>query len=232
MKNYSLLAADTSAKTATAALFENGILIAEYTQNIGLTHSETFLPLLETMLKKTGRDISRIDYYAVSNGPGSFTGLRIGVSTLKGLAHAHKKPMVPIPTLDALSENIPAFSGYVCPVLDARRQEVYTALYKDGVKQMEDTPLPLTELFALLKEKRGKILFLGDGVSAYREIIRKALKQKAVFAPAHLLLQRASSVGIAAMKQIECGNTVSYRDVAIRYLKASQPEQKLLQKNP
>ena len=228
MKNYKLLAADTSAKTATVALFENGSLIAEYTQNIGLTHSEGFLPLLETMLNITGRDISEIDYYAVTNGPGSFTGLRIGVSTIKGLAHAQNKPLIMLSTLDALSENIPAFSGYVCPMLDARRQEVYTAVYQNGVKLLEDTPLSLTELFSYLKTKRGKVLFLGDGAVNYRDIIRKELKHKAVFAPEHLMLQRASSVGSAAMRQIESGNTISYNEVTIRYLKASQPEQQLL----
>ena len=228
MKNYKLLAADTSAKTATVALFENGSLIAEYTQNIGLTHSEGFLPLLETMLNITGRDISEIDYYAVTNGPGSFTGLRIGVSTIKGLAHAQNKPLVMLSTLDALSENIPAFSGYVCPMLDARRQEVYTAVYQNGVKLLEDTPLSLTELFSYLKTKRGKVLFLGDGAVNYRDIIKKELKQKAVFAPEHLMLQRASSVGCVAMRQIESGNTISYNEVTIRYLKASQPEQQLL----
>lgn len=228
MKNYKLLAADTSAKTATVALFENGSLIAEYTQNIGLTHSEGFLPLLETMLNITGRDISEIDYYAVTNGPGSFTGLRIGVSTIKGLAHAQNKPLIMLSTLYALSENIPAFSGYVCPMLDARRQEVYTAVYQNGVKLLEDTPLSLTELFSYLKTKRGKVLFLGDGAVNYRDIIKKELKQKAVFAPEHLMLQRASSVGCVAMRQIESGNTISYNEVTIRYLKASQPEQQLL----
>lgn len=230
MNNYKLLAADTSAKTATVALFENGSLIAEYTQNIGLTHSEGFLPLLETMLRITGKDISEIDYYAVTNGPGSFTGLRIGVSTIKGLAHAQNKPLVTLSTLDALAENIPAFSGYVCPMLDARRQEVYTAVYQNGVKILEDTPLSLTDLFSLLKTKRGKVLFLGDGAVNYRDIITKELKQKAVFAPEHLMLQRASSVGLAAIKQIKQENTVSYREVSIQYLKASQPEQQLKNK--
>lgn len=230
MKTYSLLTADTSAKTATVALFENGSLIAEYTQNIGLTHSEGFLPLLDTMLQRTGRDITQVDYFAVTNGPGSFTGLRIGVSTIKALAHAQNKALVEISTLDALAENIPSFSGYVCPMIDARRQEVYTAVYKDGIKILEDTPITLTDLFAFLKSHRGKVMFLGDGVIAYRDIIQKTLKEKAVFAPEHLLLQKASSVGIAAMKQIENGNEIRYQDVSIKYLKASQPEQQLLNK--
>lgn len=230
MKNFSILAADTSAKTATVALFENEVLIAEYTQNIGLTHSEGFLPLVETMLQTTNRDISDIDCFAVTNGPGSFTGLRIGVATVKGLAHAHNKPLAEISTLDALSENIVSFSGYVCPMLDARRQEVYAAVYHSGVKILEDTPLPLTELFDFLKSRRGKVMFLGDGALNYQDIIRKALPKKALFAPAHLMLQKASSVGIAAMKQIALGNIVPYSDISIRYLKASQPEQQLLNK--
>ena len=230
MKNYSLLAADTSAKTATVALFEQGVMIAEYTQNIGLTHSEGFLPLIEEMLKATNRELNSIDYFAITNGPGSFTGLRIGVSTIKGLAHAVNKPVALISTLDALAENAPHFSGYVCPILDARRQEVYAAVYKNGEKIMEDTPLPLTDLFAFLKNCRGKVLFLGDGAINYRDVILKALPKKAVIAPSHLVLQRGSSVGIAAMKQIEAANTVSYGNMDIRYLKASQPEQQLLQK--
>ena len=230
MKNYRILAADTSAKTATVALYENGVMVAEYTQNIGLTHSEGFLPLVESLLSATKRELSEIDYFAVTNGPGSFTGLRIGVATVKGLAHAVNKPLVEVSTLDALAENIAHFSGYVCPILDARRQEVYAAVYKNGVKIMEDTPLPLTELFAFFKEHRGKVLFLGDGAVNYRDVILKALKDKAVFAPNHLILQRASSVGISAMRQIESEDTVSYGEISIRYLKASQPEQQLLQK--
>ena len=228
MKDYKLLAADTSTKTATVALFENGTLIAEYTQNIGLTHSEGFLPLLETMLKTVGRDISEIDCYAVTNGPGSFTGLRIGVATIKGLAHAQNKKIAEISTLDALAENVSFFSGYVCPMLDARRQEVYTAVYKDGIKILEDTPLALNELFDFLKSKRGKVMFLGDGAIAYREIIQKTLPKKAVLAPEHLMLQKASSVGMVALKQITKGEWISYPEVSIRYLKASQPEQQLL----
>jgi len=110
LKNYKLLAADTSAKTATVALFENEVMLAEYTQNIGLTHSEGFLPLVEEVLVATKKDLSEIDYFAITNGPGSFTGLRIGVSTVKGLAHAVNKPLVEISTLDALAENIPHFS--------------------------------------------------------------------------------------------------------------------------
>ena len=230
MKNCRILAADTSAKTATVALYENGIMIAEYTKNIGLTHSEGFLPLVESLLEETKRELNELDYFAVTNGPGSFTGLRIGVATMKGLAHAVNKPLVEISTLDALAENVPHFSGYICPMLDARRQEVYAAIYKDGVKMMEDTPLPLTELFAFFKEHRGKVLFLGDGAVNYRDVIQKALPKKAVFAPAHLVLQRASSVGIAAMRQIANKNTVSYADISIRYLKASQPEQQFFNK--
>ncbi|MBE7018906.1 MAG: tRNA (adenosine(37)-N6)-threonylcarbamoyltransferase complex dimerization subunit type 1 TsaB [Ruminococcaceae bacterium] len=230
LKNYKLLAADTSAKTATVALFENEVMLAEYTQNIGLTHSEGFLPLVEEVLVATKKDLSEIDYFAITNGPGSFTGLRIGVSTVKGLAHAVNKPLVEISTLDALAENIPHFSGYVCPILDARRQEVYAAVYKNGEKILADTPLPLTELFSFLKERRGKVMFLGDAAVNYRDVIQKALKDKAVFAPAHLTLQRASSVGIAAAKQIKAENTVSYSDISIRYLKASQPEQQLFNK--
>ena len=105
---------------------------------------------------------------------------------------------------------------------------MYTAVYHNGEKILEDTPLSLTDLFLFLKSRRGKVLFLGDGAESYRDIIKKELKQKAVFAPPHLLLQKASSVGIAAMKQIENENTVHYSEVSIRYLKASQPEQQLL----
>lgn len=223
-----LLAADTSAKTATVALFDGNNLVAEYTQNTGLTHSESFLPLIETMMNHINCDINAVDYFAVTNGPGSFTGLRIGVSTIKALAHALKKPLAEVSTLDALAENITSFSGYVCPMLDARRQEVYTAVYHNGEKILDDTPLSLTELFDFLKTKRGKVMFLGDGVLSYRDIIAKALPKKAVFAPSHLLLQKASSVASCALRQIENGDVVSYQEVSVRYLKASQPEQQLL----
>jgi tRNA threonylcarbamoyladenosine biosynthesis protein TsaB len=224
MPNY-ILSADTSGKTASVALLDHQKIIANYTINTGLTHSQKFLPLIEQMLVCVDIDISEIDYFAISNGPGSFTGLRIGVATIKAIAQALNKPIVEISTLDGLSYNFPNFSGYICPIIDARRQEVYTAVYKNGKKVMDDCNITLEDLFDFFKDKKGKIMFLGDGVLSYRDIIEKALQKRALFAPSNLLLQNASSVGLIAQREIKNGNITSYKNVKVAYLKKTQPEQ-------
>jgi tRNA threonylcarbamoyladenosine biosynthesis protein TsaB len=222
--NY-ILSADTSGKTAAIALLDNEKIIASYTINTGLTHSQKLLPLIEQMLVTVGVDISEIDCFAISNGPGSFTGLRIGISTIKAIAHVLNKPIIEVSTLDALSFNFPSFTDYVCPIIDARRQEVYTAVYKNGKKVLDDCNIKLEELLNFYKDKKGKIIFLGDGVLSYKDIIEKALPKRATFAPNHLLLQNASSVGMVALKEIKSGNIKSYKDIKVSYLKKTQPEQ-------
>jgi len=225
--NNTILSADTSGKTATVALLNDEKIIANYTINIGLTHSQKFLPLIEQMLENAGVDIAEIDYFAIANGPGSFTGLRIGASTMKALAHTLNKPVI-----DGLAANVSDFTGYVCPVLDARRQEVYTAVYKNGKKVLADCNISLADLLDYFNNKKGKILFLGDGVTVYKQIIESILPKRAVFAPKHLLLQNAGSVGLVAQREIEKGNIQTYKTIKVSYLKKAQPEQEKERKKP
>ena len=158
------LAIDITANTASAALCRDGRLLSLYTVNGLLTHSETMLPMIENMLEKCALTVDDIDLYAVCEGPGSFTGVRIGVSLIKGLAFGKNKPCVGVSTLDALALNLKGFSGYAVPVMDARRSQVYTAIYKDGRRLTEDMLIPLDELYAKLSEMGAKSIYLcGDG---------------------------------------------------------------------
>ena len=149
-----ILALDSSATVATVALFEDGRLLAEFTLNNGNTHSETLLPMVEAVLKMYGETPDGIDVFAVTTGPGSFTGVRIGAATIKGLAFGTDKPCVEVSTLEAIAENLAFRDGLICPVMNARRSQVYTALFrsKDGVltRLMEDSAISIEELDELL----------------------------------------------------------------------------------
>lgn len=162
-----ILAFESSAKAASVALVRDGALISQYSQCSGLTHSRTLLPMAEDMLKNAELAISDVDAFAVAHGPGSFTGIRIGVSTVKGLAWASDKPCVGVSTLEALAWNGVCAGGYVCPVMDARRSQVYNALFeiRDGkpVRLTEDRPIALAELSEEVKALDAPVLLLGDG---------------------------------------------------------------------
>lgn len=218
------LAIDTTANTATAALSRDGALLTIYTVNGLLTHSETMLPMIEDMLRKAALTAADIDLFAVSEGPGSFTGVRIGVSLMKGLAYGTDKPCVGVSTLDALAENLEGFGGYVVPVMDARRNQVYTAVYKDGERLTEEMLIPLDELKAKLSELGvDEIYLVGDGYAVasryFAETDIKILKTPAVLIP-----QNAMSVALIAEEAYKRGEYKSDRELAARYLRASQAE--------
>ena len=221
-----ILACDSSGKTATAAILENDKLLSCFTINTGLTHSEKMMPLISDMLKSADLKIEDIDAFAVANGPGSFTGIRIGSSSIKAMAHALDKPIFGISTLEGLFRNITATYGIICPIIDARREEVYAAVYKDNKCIVPDCDIKLKDLL-LTFEKEEKVMFLGDGVMSYKEIITAALGDRAMFAPPHLLLQNAASIAVIAYEKYKNGEHPTYSDFAISYLKASQPEQAL-----
>lgn len=219
-----ILAIDTSANTATCALARDGSLLALYTVNGLLTHSETMLPMIENMLEKSAVKISDVDAFAVSEGPGSFTGVRIGVSLIKGLAYGTGKPCVGVSTLAALAKNLDGFAGYVVPVMDARRNQVYTAVFKDGQRLTEDMLVPLDELRAHLCELGAKRIHLcGDGY-ALAERYFDGTEITVCGTPAMLIPQNALSVALIAAGHIENGETVSDRTLSARYLRASQAE--------
>lgn len=226
-----ILAIESASLTASVAIVTEDRILAEYTVNHKKTHSETLLPMVERCLSMTDMTMADIDAVAVSAGPGSFTGLRIGASTAKGLAYGADKPIIPVPTLDAMAYGLYGSSDILCPIMDARRGEVYTGLYefRDGVFVIHEAALacPVTEEAAkaqALSEKLGKgVTFLGDGLPVHEEAIRAAFPA-ARFAPAHLRFQKASSVATLGMKLYQEGQAVSAFEFLPVYLRESQAE--------
>lgn len=225
-----ILALDTSGLVVSAAVTEEGCLIAETFLHYRKTHSQTLLPLIASMLGGIEADVSDMDMLAVAVGPGSFTGLRIGVCTAKGLAMPADIRIAPVPTLDALAYNCALYDGLTCPIMDARRDQVYTALYRTGrgniIKKLsDDAALPVDTLCKSLMEYGEPVLFTGDGVDVYMEKLREILGERALASPPALRMQRASSVAFVGM---EMGRDalVGHAALAPRYLRKSQAEQR------
>lgn len=243
-----ILALEASAKVAGCALIEDDTLLAEFSLQNGLTHSQTLMPLVEGMFRSLGMEIGCVDAVAVSAGPGSFTGLRIGAATVKGLAYALQVPVIPVPTVDVLAAGLYEYGTaagaeqgrreLICPVMDARRGQVYTGIYcfEEGkLKALKSQcALSMEELLALLDtQEAAAVVFLGDAVPVYRERIEghfngeTAEGMSAVFAPAHLSRQRAASCAHLAMQRYREqgeGAFVKAEDFRPEYLRLSQAE--------
>ncbi len=219
-----ILALESSAKAASVALMENESLIAQYSQCSGLTHSRTLLPMVEDMLKNTEKKIADVDLIAVAHGPGSFTGIRIGVSTVKGLAWAADKQCVGVSTLEAMSWHGAACGGLVCPVMDARRSQVYNALFEIDAggrpkRLTEDRAIALSLLASELKERGQEPLLVGDGAKLTYDYLTEAGIACRI-APSNLVYQSAWGVGMAAMGK----QSGSADDLLPVYLRLSQAE--------
>lgn len=223
-----VLAVDTSSLVAAVAVVDDGALLGEYTINHKKTHSQKLMPMMEELMRSLELTPFDIDIYAASSGPGSFTGLRIGVTAIKALAYAAGKPVVSVPTLDALAYNIPVTDSLVCPVMDARNNQVYTALYKweknNRVKVTEYMGIPVAELVQLIKGKNQKVVFTGDATGLHKEFLKSELKERCEFAPGNLLLQRASSVAQVALERAQEGMLENCFDMVPFYLRKSQAE--------
>lgn len=223
-----ILAVDTSAAAASAALIRDGRLISEAFVNIGLTHSQTLMTLVDSCLKNAGVELSETDILACSNGPGSFTGIRIGVSALKGLAFADNKPVYGISTLEAMAVSA-AVEGYViCPVMDARCRQVYTAQFEASggkIKRLApDEPLKLDELYERLKKYGGRVMFLGDGTDVAVNYFGSTDIEFSVF-PEIYKYQHASAVAFAAYMRYNNGEQpVNAAELLPGYLRLSQAE--------
>ncbi len=222
---------DTCCMAATAALMDDTKLIAQTVINHDRTHSQMMMPQVETMMKQAERDIMDVDCFAAAVGPGSFTGVRIGVATAKAMAQAANKPCVAVSTLHALALNNMTFSGVVCPILDARRGQVYNALFQGGrtlTRLCDDRAIAMEEVLAELKDAESDVLFCGDGTFAFREMIEETLGDRAVFAPRMQNLNLAAAVAeLALMGE---GKTVAYGDLVPQYLRLSQAERERLEK--
>ena len=228
-----ILALDSSGLVAAVAIVEEDQTIAEYTVNYKKTHSQTLLPMLDEVVKMIELDMNTIDAIAVSGGPGSFTGLRIGSATAKGLGLALGKPLIHIPTLDGLAYNMYGTTGVVCPIMDARRKQVYTGLYtfvpsEEGnliLKVVEpQMAIGVDELVEKLNNMGNPVTFLGDGVPVYKEMLREGLTIPYSFAPAHMNRQRGASVGVLAAQYYKEGKVESAADHQPDYLRVSQAE--------
>lgn len=229
-----VLALDSSGLVASVAIVEadgeNEQVIAEYTVNYKKTHSQTLLPMLDEVVKMVELDMDTIDAIAVAAGPGSFTGLRIGSATAKGLGLALKKPLVAVPTLHGLAYNLCGTDHIVCPVMDARRGQVYTGIYEfceDELVVLEDQmAISIEELGEKLKKYDRKIIFLGDGVPVFCKVLaEKILTEKSLaFAPANMNRQRAASVGMLGIRYYREGKIQTAAEHGPDYLRVSQAE--------
>ena len=220
-----ILALDSTAEACTAALCDDGRLIAEMTINTGNTHSQTLLPVVEQILKISETTLEEVDAFACSTGPGSFTGVRIGVATVKGIAYGKNKPCVSVSTLDALAYNIRGYNGILCPVMNARRNQVYNALFecKDSkiTRLTPDRALSIDELDAELASFDQPIYLSGDGYT----ITEKGLKNtKITFVPERQRLQSGYSVAMCAYDKLANGETLSDAELVPIYLRPSQAE--------
>jgi tRNA threonylcarbamoyladenosine biosynthesis protein TsaB len=228
-----ILAFESSAKAASVALCDDDRLIAQAYQNSGLTHSTTLLPMAQSMLTNCGETLEGVDCFAVSVGPGSFTGLRIGISTVKGLAWGLEKPCAGVSTLEAMAWNLAHMDAVICCAMDARRQQVYNALFRAHNGSLErltpDRAISLEELAQERESLQMAQIVVGDGAQlCYNDAIRRG--QSLQLAPAHLLHQNAWGVAQCALAQARKGELISGAELSAHYLRLSQAERERMER--
>jgi len=241
VKKMKILALDSSGLVASVAIIEDGLTIAEYTINHKKTHSQTLLPMLDEVKKMTELDLSQINAIAIAAGPGSFTGLRIGAATAKGLGLALDIPIIPVPTVDGLAYNLYGSEKLICPIMDARRNQVYTGIYQ--FIQNENNKLEyelntiksqcavdISDIVSQLNELKREVIFLGDGVSVYQQKIADTIAVPYSFAPASCNRQRATCVGVLGEVMFKAGKYESATEHAPEYLRLSQAERERKEK--
>lgn len=223
-----ILALDSSGLVASVAIVTEDAMLAEYTVNYKKTHSQTLLPMLNEIVKMVDVNMDEVDAIAVAAGPGSFTGLRIGSATAKGLGLALSKPVVSVPTLDGLAYNLYGTQKLICPIMDARRNQVYTGLYDFQDDQLriikEQSAMAVEDLLEEINELGNEVIFLGDGTAVYGDIIAEKMKLPYSFAPVHLARQRAGAIGALGMllyKKEQFETAAMHEPV---YLRVSQAE--------
>lgn len=232
-----LLALDSSGLVASVAVTQDDTLIAEFTMNYKKTHSQTLVPMMEAIRQMTDLDLESIDAIAVAAGPGSFTGLRIGSATAKGLGLALDKPIVPVPTVDGLAYNLCGTADLVCPIMDARRGQVYTGLYEfvymDGRYEMKtlvsQCAVTIETIAGQINQLGRRVVFLGDGVPVFREKIPELLTVPYSYAESFQNRQRASAVAALGMQYYKEGKYEKAEDHAPEYLRLSQAERERME---
>lgn len=223
-----LLAIESSGLVASAAVFADDTIVAEFTVNNKQTHSQTLLPMIDQVVTMSGIDLKELDAIATTSGPGSFTGLRIGAATAKGLGLALHKPIVPITTLEALAFRLAGRSGNICPMMDARRNQVYTGVYRVSDMMLacvsEQEAISIEECIAKLNDMGDSVTVLGDGVPVHLETLKDKLRVPWQEAPAHMNRQSAASVAVLGARYYEKGKIVSAEAFRPDYLRKSQAE--------
>ena len=227
-----VLSIDSSSLVTTVALLKDEFILGEYTLNFKREHSIILMEKIEMLLNDCDVDINEVDGFVVSKGPGSFTGLRIGMATVKGLSMGANKPYVSISSLDALANSLLTFDGIICPIMDALRDSVYTGLYKNIngtlTKILDCTALELTELANILNEKGEKVIFTGDGIFKHKDFLIHNVNN-CEFASNHLSIIRASSLGQIGMDKIKAGEVDDMNSSPL-YIKKPQAERELEQR--
>jgi tRNA threonylcarbamoyladenosine biosynthesis protein TsaB len=228
-----ILAFETTAKAGSVALLEKGKLLGEQYQNTGLTHSQTLMVMAEDLLKQCGKTVKDVTAVAVAEGPGSFTGVRIGVAAAKGFAWGGQLPCYGVSTLESMARNLGIFQGYVCPCMDARRNQVYNALFyvNCGVIERfcEDRAIALADLKTELESIDGPVYLVGDGAElAYKTL--SADIPNLILPPEHRRHQRAAGVALAAAAKIAAGDPGDANAMTPNYLRLSQAERERMEK--
>ncbi|MCF0130299.1 MAG: tRNA (adenosine(37)-N6)-threonylcarbamoyltransferase complex dimerization subunit type 1 TsaB [Pseudobutyrivibrio sp.] len=230
-----LLAIDGSGLVASIAIVEDDILLGEYTTGYKKTHSQTLLPMIDEVTRMLELDIDTVDAIAVAAGPGSFTGLRIASATAKGIGLALDKPIISVPTVDALAYNIWGCHDVICPIMDARRGQVYTGLYTFSEKNnfeiiKEQCAIGFEEIAQCINEVGKPVVFLGDGVPVFENQIKDLIKADYSFAPAGFNRQRASAVAVLGQRMYDAGLFENADDHRPEYLRLSQAERERQEK--
>ncbi len=224
---------DTCCMAATAAIMNEKIMVAQTVINQNKTHSQIMMPQIEQMFNAASVDPTEVDAFAAAVGPGSFTGVRIGVATAKALAQAANKPCIAVSTLEALAFSSKYFDGIISPVLDARRNQVYNALFyggRDLTRMTDDRALALDELLAELKQYGKKVLFNGDATLVFEDEIRSTLGELAYFAPKVSNLNLAGAVAEIGLDKLKNGETTGYEKLIPEYIRLSQAEREKLER--
>lgn len=226
-----ILAIEATGPVAGCAVLEDGLLVAEYTVQYKKKHAQSLVPMMEEVKRMLEMEPDSVDAIAAANGPGSFTGLRIGAATAKGAAFAMDRPIIPVPTVDSIAYNLYGTSALICPLMDARRQQVYTGIYdwSPGFRVLRpQCVVSLAEISADLNARGREVIFLGDGVPVNREALTQLMQVPYSFAPAHLSRQRPAAVAALAYAYYEEHGSacmVSADDFRLEYLRLAQAEQ-------
>lgn len=224
-----ILAIDTSSTTVSACLITEDKILSEIYLNQKNNHSETIMPIIDNLLKMCDMQLDDVDYLACSNGPGSFTGLRVGISTIKGIAFALNKKIIAISTLEVLAYNIFSTNNVVVPMIDAKSNSIFTGVYKNGKSILADNIMSIEEILKYIKDSGENPIFLGDGAIKYKNVISENFSDKNI-APINLIMPKSSSIGELAINRIREQNLVDCRNLEINYIKKPQAQIELEEK--